>query len=113
MGPARSNSAITANPVSRWEQLPYAYKKDTVQRWHGMVVLHVAESSFSCGLIESHLIRLFRTVPGCRNTRPGGETLSSQPGPHCVYVVYRTLGLNIIRVDMSWFASRAVLPTCL
>ena len=86
-GPCVYKIGICADPVSRW-----GFYKRASEKFQGMVILHMAESSFEVGMIESHLIRLFRSTPGCRNTAPGGETLSSQPGPHFVYVVYKTLG---------------------
>ena len=90
-GPCTFKIGITENPVSRWCGRKYAYKKDVIEKWQGMVVLHMDANSFVCGLIEAHLIRIFRETPGCRNTAHGGETLSPLPGPHCVYVVFRSL----------------------
>ena len=90
-GPCIFKIGITENPVSRWCVRKYAYKNDAIEKWQGMVVLHMDSDSFVCGLIEAHLIRVFRETPGCRNTAHGGESLSPLPGPHCVYVVFRSL----------------------
>lgn len=89
--PAVYKIGITLNPVHRWSHPRYGYLHDTVERWQGMKVIFVSESSFAAALVESAMISKFKNCPGCRNDKPGGETASPERGPHFTYVVYRIL----------------------
>lgn len=89
--PAVFKIGITCNPVQRWNNSRYGYAFDKVEGWLGMKVIAACETSFTAGMLESALIRIFRDSPGCRNHRPGGETPSVDPGPHFTYVVYKIM----------------------
>ena len=89
--PAVFKVGITSNPVNRWSHSVYGFALDKREGWLGMKILAVCDTSFSAALVESALIRIFQSSPGCRNDRPGGETPSIDEGPHFAYVVYRIL----------------------
>lgn len=89
--PAVFKVGISSNPVKRWSHPLYGYALDKRECWLGMKILAACETSFSAALVESSLIRIFQSSPGCRNDRPGGETPSPDEGPHFTYVVYRIL----------------------
>ena len=89
--PAVFKVGITSSPVRRWLHPTYGYSLDKRERWQGMKIICVTESSFSAALLECMLIAKFKGTPGCRNEKPGGETASPGEGPHFTYLVYRVL----------------------
>ena len=90
--PAIFKIGLTKSPVPRWSNPVYGYAHDKFERWTGMRMLFLHKEALPAGLVESALIQYFRSVPGCRNSNPGGEGVdASCPGPYFVYVVYHVL----------------------
>lgn len=89
--PAVFKIGITSNPVRRWLHPTYGYARDTIERWQGMKIWAVTSNSLSVALLEHFMISKFQNLPGCRNSRPGGESAAPGAGPHFAYVVARLL----------------------
>jgi len=77
---------ITADPAHRWGNDKYGYQHD-IDDYQQMLVLSEADSA-GAAMLEASLIREFRTVKGCRNTAPGGESVR-QGCMIYTYIVFR------------------------
>lgn len=96
-GPTIFKIGLTRDPLHRWGNRAYGYNQEGFSR---MIILCATVPAWAAAL-EAHLIGIFRGVPGCRNTAPGGESTPSHP-PVFVYVV------SVLSDDyVSWSLARA------
>jgi len=96
-GPTIFKIGLTRDPLRRWANRAYGYSQEGFRR---MIILCGTVPAWAAAL-EAHLIGIFRGVPGCRNTAPGGESTPSHPLVF-VYVV------SVLSDDfLSWSLARA------
>jgi hypothetical protein len=81
--PAIFKLGITANPFHRFSNFDWGYRRDGYEE---MVLLCATLPHWAVAL-ERHLIAAFRSVSGCRNYAPGGES-APRVGPVFVYIVH-------------------------
>ena len=87
---------LTRDPLHRWANRAYGYSHEGFRR---MIILRGTVPAWPAAL-EAHVIGIFRGVPGCRNTAPGGESTPSHPLVF-VYVV------SVLSDDyVSWSLAR-------
>jgi hypothetical protein len=60
---------LTQDIARRWNHKQFGYKSEGFHEMH----IVMAANGLACGLLEVHLITLFKHVPGCYNIAPGGE----------------------------------------
>ncbi|CAJ1330128.1 unnamed protein product [Effrenium voratum] len=86
---------FTHDPVWRWTNDIYGYALAR-EKWTNMVVLFETKEPFSPAMLEAALIDLYKSTPGCKNIRTGGDT--AKPPAHVTlreamfstYIVYRS-----------------------
>ena len=98
MGVTEFKIGITCHPARRWSNRRYGYQHE---RYSGMNVIYVSESSDKVAAMETALIGRYRYFdrsgcyvgnpghPRCRNRAPGGENAHVGYSPFFVYVVFQ------------------------
>ena len=90
---------IAFNPAHRWRNDDFGYVHEKM--WMFMDVMH-SGSANECRSLEKDLIQSVRRLPGCYNTRPGGEGVrSATPGTCYCYAVYAPAGSGV-GVHAAW-----------
>ena len=84
----------TTNPVHRWCEAEYGYKQSSNVRWLEMRVVGILAHGEAAGFLEAALISQWYSEPRCLNEAHGGEAVSKQEGPFCVYVAVAANGLS-------------------
>ena len=87
-GPTIFKIGITADPAGRWGNDKYGYQHDR-DNYQQMLVLSEAESA-GAAMLEASLINKFKSISGCRNTAPGGESVRNGCTTF-TYIVFRHL----------------------
>lgn len=81
---------LTSNPVHRWSNDGYGYLHSSNPSWHEMRIVALLASGEAAGFLEAALIDRWQRDHRCQNSATGGEGISTQEGPFCVYVVVST-----------------------
>ena len=95
----RQWTGIAFDPAHRWRNDEFGYVHEKM--WMFMDVMH-SGSADECRSLEKDLIQSVRRLPGCYNTRPGGEGVrSATPGTCYCYAVYAPAGSGV-GVHAAW-----------
>lgn len=81
---------LTSNPVHRWSNDGYGYLHSSNPSWNEMRIVALLASGEAAGFLEAALIDRWQRDHRCQNSATGGEGISTQEGPFCVYVVVST-----------------------
>ena len=90
LGPTVFKIGITHQPIVRWHNPVYGYKRD-LDQYQQMVLLFITADPIAAAFLEASLIDRFIATPGCRNKAKGGENLLNMCSPYFTYVVFRRL----------------------
>ena len=81
---------LTSNPVHRWCNTEYGYQHTSKPCWASMRIVGILAPGEAAGFLEAAPIDRWQLDARCLNSATGGEGLSCQEGPWCVYVVVGT-----------------------
>lgn len=82
---------ITADPLLRfYKESPSPGYYRCQEKFKGMYVLFACNTWDEAALMEAALIDVYKTKPGNRNIRPGGEGKPSTEAPFFTYVVFKS-----------------------